>query len=258
MTVLVDFVVKVLGLVFSTALDRHDKKTEENKVDNNIQNFEEVTAKGDVAAVADSLDAQHDRVRQEICNAGLQGDITSSTGTTATMLPGQRVASESTKPEEQIIDLVDEVKELPKVVTAHLINTLKVDEGFSYKPYWDNDQYTYGYGCKAPNADARITEEEACKLLKTRAQQSVNEFFVVFKGHEHKFNEVRQEVFVNMLFNLGMPKLLKFRNTLACITKADDVAWSSVAKHLEDSLWYKQVGKRAVRLVKEIKYGVYA
>ena len=57
-----------------------------------------------------------------------------------------------------------------------------------------------------------------------------------------------------MIFNLGYPKFMRFKNMVKEIKK-DDCDWNMVAFHMMDSKWYNQVGKRSKRLVKEIIIG---
>lgn len=147
---------------------------------------------------------------------------------------------------------------------GRLIAQIKKDEGFSPKAYWDNKQYTYGYGTKAPDKDSTITESEADILLRVRVEQSIKEFYNdMFPGAlQEKFNDVRAEAFINILFNLGLGRkdgkgggLRSFKNTLSFIYDYLDTDWSAVADGLSKSLWYRQVGKRAERICKEIKTG---
>ncbi len=63
---------------------------------------------------------------------------------------------------------------------------------------------------------------------------------------------VRQRVVQNMAFNLGVPRLLGFKNTLAAI-KAHD--WKRAASGMLASLWAKQVGERADRLARMMETG---
>ena len=54
-----------------------------------------------------------------------------------------------------------------------------------------------------------------------------------------------QEVLVNMCFNLGANRLGKFRNMLNAV---EDHDWERMAVEMEDSRWFKQVGRRSVEL----------
>ncbi len=61
---------------------------------------------------------------------------------------------------------------------------------------------------------------------------------------------IRQRVLLNMAFNLG-GKLLQFKNTLFAIQAEQ---FDTAAKEMLDSLWAKQVGKRAKRLAYMMQY----
>lgn len=55
-----------------------------------------------------------------------------------------------------------------------------------------------------------------------------------------------QTVLLNLAYNLGGERLAKFTGTLA---EFNANRWISAGQHLKDSLWFKQVGNRAVELV---------
>lgn len=146
-----------------------------------------------------------------------------------------------------------------------LIAQLKKDEGFSPKAFWDIKQFTMGYGCKAKDSRDSITEPEADILLRVRIEQSISEFSQMFPPKEqgYKFNDVRAEAVINMLFNMGMGRkdrttggLYSFKNTLNLIFKHPTPDWAAVATNLRLSKWYRQVGNRAIRICKEIETGV--
>lgn len=132
-----------------------------------------------------------------------------------------------------------------------IVDQLKKDEGFSAKAYWDREQWTYGYGCKAPGKGSMISETDAAVLLSVRVNQSIAEYGSIF--YELKINEVRQQALVNMLFNLGKGRVKKFKKMLAAIRAGD---WVEAAEQARDSLWYQQVGKRAKRICYELENGV--
>lgn len=67
------------------------------------------------------------------------------------------------------------------ITSEKAIKLLKQMEGFAKKAYWDNSQYSIGYGCSCNPADYPngITEEEADALLRERLvgmEASVNKF----------------------------------------------------------------------------------
>ena len=65
-------------------------------------------------------------------------------------------------------------------------------------------------------------------------------------------NEARQIVCLNMAFNLGVPRLCKFKKMWAAIHSED---FSSAAKEMLHSRWAKQVKDRAIRLSKIMRKG---
>lgn len=144
-----------------------------------------------------------------------------------------------------------------------LLERLKNDEGFRSKAYWDVKQWTYGFGCAAPGKGAEITREEASKLLAVRMDDAISDFTGMFKDVIDKFNDVRAEAFINMIFNMGPGNrahperggLGSFKNTLSLIFDHDVVDWNAVADNLTKSKWQRQVGLRANKLIAEIRTG---
>ena len=68
-------------------------------------------------------------------------------------------------------------------------------------------------------------------------------------------SDVRQRVICNMCFNLGVSKLVGFRNTLAAMRQGDYV---SAAQGMLNSAWAGQVGDRATRLAQMMRTGATA
>lgn len=65
-------------------------------------------------------------------------------------------------------------------------------------------------------------------------------------------DEVRQAVLIDMCFNLGKNGLSKFKRFLAAMQDGD---WRRAAQEMRDSLWWAQVGSRAVRLERMVLDG---
>lgn len=59
-----------------------------------------------------------------------------------------------------------------------------------------------------------------------------------------------QEILVNMMFNLGRPRLSKFVNFKSALQEKD---WKRAAVEGRDSLWYRQVTNRAERLMSRLE-----
>jgi len=63
------------------------------------------------------------------------------------------------------------------------------------------------------------------------------------------FDELPEEVqliIANMMFNMGRPRLSKFKGMKRGVDAKD---WNAAADEMVDSKWYRQVTKRADRLV---------
>lgn len=88
------------------------------------------------------------------------------------------------------------------------------------------------------NNDVDIVEEE---LL--RAHPIVNDL-----------DEVRQIVLVDMAFNLGVPRLCKFKNMWAAVYAGD---YDKAAVEMLDSRWATQVKSRAIVLSNAMRNGVF-
>ncbi|KQM79404.1 lysozyme [Sphingomonas sp. Leaf22] len=65
-------------------------------------------------------------------------------------------------------------------------------------------------------------------------------------------DDVRQRVLLNMCFNLGINRLLGFRNTLRMIEHRE---YEDAAAGMLQSLWARQVGARAQRLSAMMRTG---
>lgn len=133
-----------------------------------------------------------------------------------------------------------------------LLAQLKADEGFSPTAFWDNEQWTFGYGCKAPGGGSCISEPEACALLEEEMYEAIKDFETLYADCRDNINDIRAEALVNMCFNLGKTKMLKFRKMNAAIRRND---WMDAAHQAVASLWYGQVGNRSKRIVKELATG---
>jgi len=62
--------------------------------------------------------------------------------------------------------------------------------------------------------------------------------------------EEAQQVIANMMFNMGRPRLTKFRGMKRGV---DSRNWNDAADEMVDSTWYKQVTNRADRLVNRMR-----
>ena len=134
---------------------------------------------------------------------------------------------------------------------------LKIDEGVKYEIYNDHLGYaTFGIGHLITEKDpehgkpvgTEISEERVNEVFDQDVELFVNESKKIFPDFDDKPEEVKQVV-VNMCFNLGEPRLSKFKKFIAAINDKD---WDEAAHQMMDSKWADQVGERAKRLAKRI------
>lgn len=132
------------------------------------------------------------------------------------------------------------------------ISQLKKHEGFRGKPYLDSvGKTTIGYGRNLD--DNPLTEEEATYLLRNDVQDALDGVSSLVDIWE-ALNGARQAVLLNMAFNLGIPRLRKFKRMLAAVEAQD---FEKAAEEMQDSRWYHQVKSRAVELCEQMRTGAY-
>lgn len=136
---------------------------------------------------------------------------------------------------------------------------LRRDEGVRYWPYKDSKgiQTTgCGHNLQAkplpanwayPLTPAQVTQLLEQDIADTLANLDRN------LSWWRTLDEARQRVVANMCFNLGIGKLLGFKNTLAAMQRG---SYAVAAAGMKASDWYSQVGDRAVRLCRAMESGV--
>jgi len=130
------------------------------------------------------------------------------------------------------------------------VERIKQEEGFSEYPYWDNKQWTNGYGTEAKDEMEVITKEEAERRLIEMIKNSEMEVAKLFSSTS--FTTARFEALVDMTYNLGLPTFKRFKNMIEAIRNKE---WYRASFEAFDSKWFSQVGDRAVRIIKEIAKG---
>lgn len=97
--------------------------------------------------------------------------------------------------------------------------------------------------------DSRMPAQLARQKLKEKLNFYWMELTKVIPDiQDHPF--VIQTVFLNLVFNLGRVRLSRFVNTLRFLKERN---YAQVANNLEQSLWFRQVGTRAVELVDRVR-----
>ena len=135
----------------------------------------------------------------------------------------------------------------------NLREQLKIDEGVKYEIYNDHLGYaTFGIGHLIVEGDEEhgkpvgtpVSEERVNSVFDSDVATYVTEAKKVFPNLD-TLPEEAQEVIVNMCFNMGAPRLSKFKKFIGGVNAGD---WNTAAVEMMDSRWAKQVGDRAVRL----------
>lgn len=132
-----------------------------------------------------------------------------------------------------------------------LENMLIRHEGLKLKPYrCTAGKLTIGVGRNIE--DNGITEVEARMMLRNDIEVSRSPLLKLKWFTE--LNPARQDVVINMVFNLGLSRFLKFKKTIAFL---QDKQWENASIEMLNSSWAKQVGNRAQELAAIIVTGKY-
>jgi lysozyme len=136
---------------------------------------------------------------------------------------------------------------------------LKIDEGVVYEIYrCPLDHLTFGVGHLITESDPEygypegtpVSEERVAEAFESDLNTSLSECAVLYGRGWHKFPDEVKQILVNMMFNLGRPRLSKFKKMQAALYRDD---WETAAVEGRDSLWYRQVGNRAERLMTRLE-----
>lgn len=129
---------------------------------------------------------------------------------------------------------------------GNLESILKVREGKSKSAYKDSLGYwTIGYGRLIDSRfNAGLSDEEMDYLLRNdieSARKELSQF-----DWWLSLDSVRQEVFIELVFNMGLTHLLQFKQTLKYVKQKD---YTQAAVQLEKSLWARQVHETRVKSI---------
>ena len=123
------------------------------------------------------------------------------------------------------------------------------DEGMKLKAYKDSvGVLTIGIG---HSLEQPITERAAMVILDddiSTVESGLDRTFPWWRG----LSELRQRVFANMAFNIGITRLLGFSKTLKAMQEGD---FAAAANEMLESRWAVQTGQRAVRLASQMRNG---
>lgn len=148
-----------------------------------------------------------------------------------------------------------------------LLEFIQEYEGWKPTPYrCPAGKWTIGWGhnleargapgwlCKCLLDKTPITKDQGYELLTNEVAESI--------GHAKRLvsnfwthSTARQAVIVDMIFNLGPAGFAEFGGTIKHIEARQ---YEEAARHMEGTLWYRQVKLRAVRNCKIMRSGEYA
>jgi len=138
---------------------------------------------------------------------------------------------------------------------SKLIDMLIKHEGSKRYAYTDTvGKLTIGVGRNIdPKGGLGLSQKEIAYLLQNDVDRVEQELVDSVPWVEH-MEWQRMDAFVNICFNLGLPRFLTFKKALAA---AEDQDWELCADEFMDSVWASQVGQRAVELTTLIRTGEY-
>tara|TARA_Y100001937_G_scaffold90486_1_gene122411 strand:- start:956 stop:1396 length:441 start_codon:yes stop_codon:yes gene_type:complete len=139
-----------------------------------------------------------------------------------------------------------------------LKETLKIDEGVVYEIYNDHLGYpTFGIGHLVLEGEPEhglevgtpVSEDRVDECFERDVQIVIEDCKKLHEDWDNYPEEVRQIV-ANMMFNMGLTRLSKFKKHNAALFNHD---WKEAAVEGRDSRWYNQVTNRAERLMKRLE-----
>lgn len=135
---------------------------------------------------------------------------------------------------------------------------LEADEGCKYEVYLDHlGLPTCGIGHLIVEGDEEfdrnvgepVSEQRVAELFEQDIDITLDECERLYRDFS-QLPEEAQRVIANMMFNMGRPRLSKFKGMKAGVDARD---WNKAADEMVDSKWYQQVTNRAERLVQRMR-----
>ena len=135
---------------------------------------------------------------------------------------------------------------------------LEIDEGVKYEIYLDHLGYpTFGVGHLVTKDDEEYGWSPGTDVGEYRVKQAFEQDVEIvlsdcqiLYSDFYDLPEEAQRVIANMMFNMGRPRLSKFKGMKRGVDTRD---WNAAADEMVDSAWYRQVTNRANRLVERMR-----
>ena len=135
---------------------------------------------------------------------------------------------------------------------------LAEDEGCKFEIYLDHlGLPTYGIGHLVVEGDPEygqpvgtpVDEERGRQVCNLDIASTLDECQVLYPDFDDLPEDCKL-IIANMMFNMGRPRLSKFKGMKAGVDARD---WNRAADEMVDSRWHDQVPNRAKRLVKRMR-----
>ena len=135
---------------------------------------------------------------------------------------------------------------------------LEIDEGVKHEIYLDHlGLPTFGIGHLITKSDEEygedvgtpVSDDRVKECFESDVKQVIKDCQILYDD----FNDLPEEaqlIIANMMFNMGRPRLSKFKGMKRGVDARD---WNQAADEMVDSRWYQQVTKRADRLVTRMR-----
>ena len=106
----------------------------------------------------------------------------------------------------------------------------------------DDEEYGWSPGTDVGEYRVKQAFEQDVEIVLSDCQILYSDFY--------DLPEEAQRVIANMKFNMGRPRLSKFKGMKRGVDTRD---WNAAADEMVDSTWYRQVTNRADRLVNRMR-----
>ena len=135
---------------------------------------------------------------------------------------------------------------------------LEIDEGCKYEIYLDHLGYpTFGIGHLITENDPEYGWEVGASIDTVRVHEAfesdiegvLSDCTKLYSDFDD-LPEEAQRIIANMMFNMGLTRLSKFKGMKRGVDSQD---WNAAADEMVDSRWYDQVTNRADRLVERMR-----
>ena len=135
---------------------------------------------------------------------------------------------------------------------------LEIDEGVKYEVYNDHLGYaTFGVGHLVLESDEEhgaalgtaVSESRVIEAFEQDCENVLRDCNILYEDFASLPEEV-QQIIANMMFNMGRTRLSKFKGMKRGVDARD---WHAAAVEMVDSNWYRQVTRRAARLVERMR-----